>query len=38
VLLVAAVTSLNFLKRQEVVRTERPSEFRPASEVTELAS
>jgi drug/metabolite transporter (DMT)-like permease len=38
VLLVAAVTGLNFLKRQEVVRTERPSEFRPASEVTELAS
>jgi drug/metabolite transporter (DMT)-like permease len=38
VLLVAAVTSLNFLKRQEVVRTARPSEFRSASEVTEIAS
>jgi drug/metabolite transporter (DMT)-like permease len=38
VLLVAAVTSLNFLKRQEVVRTDRPSEFRPVSEVTEIAS
>jgi drug/metabolite transporter (DMT)-like permease len=38
VLLVAAVTCLNFLKRHEVVRTDRPSEFRLASEATEAAS
>src|ERR1019366_5414143 len=37
VILVAAVTCLNFLKRHDLVRTERSSELRLASEPTEAA-
>jgi drug/metabolite transporter (DMT)-like permease len=35
VILVAAVTSLNFLKQHDVVRTKRPAGFRHAPEATE---
>jgi DME family drug/metabolite transporter len=38
VILVAAVTWLNFLKHHDVVRTERPSDLRLAPEATEIAS
>jgi hypothetical protein len=37
VILVVAVTCLNFLKRHDLVRTERPSDLRLAPEATEAA-